>query len=81
MNVAGGNEVGLTIKKFLLASQSLGKPVAAAAGDSLPLQGMTNTEWERQHKRAEVAAWNYVGSVGVIKHKALYYESLKTQCS
>ena len=44
MNVVGGNEVELTINKFLLPSQSLGKPAAAGAGDSMPLQGVTNTE-------------------------------------
>ena len=44
MNVVGGNEVELTINKFLLPSQSLGKPAAARAGDSMPLQGVTNTE-------------------------------------
>lgn len=56
MNVVGDNEVELTINKFLLPSQSLGKSAVAGAGYSLALQGVTNTERERQHERAEMAA-------------------------
>lgn len=77
--MVGDNEVELTINKFLPPSQSLGKPAVAGARDSLPLQGVANTEWERQHKRAEVAAWNDVGSVRVTKHKALYCQGFKIQ--
>jgi len=44
INVVGFNEMELTINKSLLPSQSLGKPTVAGAGDSLPLQGVTNTE-------------------------------------
>lgn len=44
MNVVGDDQVELTMNKFLLLSQSLGKPAAAGAGGTLLLQGMTNTE-------------------------------------